>query len=161
MPFCPACGVRVAGGATRCRLDGSILRKLQCPLCQGEVSPGDHFCGHCRQSLVQSPALSSPLIMRPAPRSRRFGAFAFDALAWILLAQCFWQLPVWILLLALPLWVCLWEAGDVATPGQQVFSLKRLGSKGENLVWRQASACLVAACLPWRVGSTRLYWVPT
>lgn len=161
MPYCPACGVRVAGGATRCRLDGAILRKLACPGCQGEVSPGDRFCGHCRLSLVQTRALSSPLVMRPAPWTRRLGALAFDALAWVLLAQCFCELPAWLLLPALPLWVSPWEACDAATPGQQVFSLKRLGLKGENLGWRQAGACLVAACLPWLSRSTRLYWVPT
>ncbi|MBS2039530.1 zinc ribbon domain-containing protein [bacterium] len=162
MPYCPSCGVRVAPGASRCRLDGALLRKLECPACQGEVSPGERFCGHCRQSLVQRPGLSRPLELRPAPWGRRLGALLFDLIAFPLLASCFFnQIPVLYFLPGLPLWVCIWEAADSATPGQQVFSLKRLGRQGESLGWRHAAACLAAFCLPWSRGSTRLYWVPS
>ncbi|MFN8613849.1 MAG: zinc ribbon domain-containing protein [Vulcanimicrobiota bacterium] len=161
MPYCPACGVRVAPGASRCRLDGSLLRKLECPACQGEVSPGDRFCGHCRQSLSQRPPLNSPLLMKPAPLARRLGALVFDLVAFPLLASCFFsRLPLPYFLPWLPVWVCLWEVADSATPGQQVFSLKRLGAAGESLRWSYAAACLAACCLPWGRGSTRLYWVP-
>lgn len=161
MPYCPACGVRVAPGTSRCGLDGALLRKLECPQCQGEVSPGDRFCGHCRQSLAQG-AVSAPVNMHPAPWGRRLGALIFDVLAFPLLASCFFvEVPLPFFLPALPFWVCLWEAADSATPGQQVFSLKRLGPRGQSLGWRQAAACLAAFCLPWGHGSTRLFWVPT
>ncbi len=161
MPFCPACGVRVGGGATRCGLDGAILRKLECPSCSREVSPGDRFCGHCRHSFAQRPALSSPLQMRPASRLRRLGALLFDGLAFPLIASCFFPEVVdWFWLLLLPLWASLWEAADSATPGQQVFSLKRLGLQGQSLGWRHWGGCLVAAYLPFLNRATRLYWVP-
>lgn len=162
MPYCPACGVRVAPGPSRCRLDGALLRKLECASCQAEVSPGDRFCGHCRQSLELRPAQSRALDLRSAPWGRRLGALVFDVLAFPLLASCFFsQIPPTYFLLLLPFWVCLWEAADSATPGQQVFSLKRLGRGGESLGWRETFACLAACCLPWNSGTTRLYWVPS
>ena len=161
MPFCPACGVRVGGGATRCGLDGAILRRLDCPSCSHEVSPGDRFCGHCRHSFAQQPALSSPLQMRSASRLRRLGALLFDGLAFSLIASCFFPEVVdWFWLLLLPLWASLWEAADSATPGQQVFSLKRLGLQGQSLGWRHWGGCLVAGYLPFLNRATRLYWVP-
>ncbi|MCW5866803.1 MAG: zinc ribbon domain-containing protein [Candidatus Eremiobacteraeota bacterium] len=161
MPFCPACGVRVAGNATRCGLDGALLRKLECPSCHGEVSPGDRLCGHCRHSLVQQPALSSPLQMRPASWRRRLGALLFDSLAFSLIASCFFpEVSDWLWLVLLPLWASLWEAADSATPGQQVFSLKRLGPQGQSLGWRHWGGCLVAGYLPFLNRGTRLCWVP-
>ena len=161
MPFCPACGVRVASNANRCGLDGALLRKLECPSCQREVSPGDRWCGHCRHSLVQSPAVASPLVMLPASRIRRFGVVVFDALAFSLIASCFFpDLPSWVWLLFVPLWASLWEAADSATPGQQLFSIKRLGPQGRTLGWRDWSGCLGAGYLPFWTWTTRLYWVP-
>lgn len=161
MPFCPACGVRVAGDSTRCGLDGALLRRLSCPACQLEVSPGDRYCGHCRHSLTQQPASSSPLTMRPATWWRRLGVVLFDALAFSLIASCFFpEVSDWIWVLVLPLWASLWEAADSATPGQQIFCLKRLGPQGERLGWRHWGGCVVAGYLPFWNRSTRLYWVP-
>ena len=161
MPFCPACGVRVAGSATRCGLDGALLRNLQCPSCQCEVSPGDRWCGHFRHSLVQRPAVSSPLVMRPASPIRRLGVVLFDSLALTLIAGCFFpEVSSWVWLLLVPLWASLWEAADSATPGQQVFSIKRLGLQGESMGWRSWGGCLAAGYLPFWNRTTRLFWVP-
>lgn len=161
MPFCPACGVRVASNATRCGLDGALLRKLECPTCRLEVSPGDRWCGHCRHSLVHSPAVASPLVVRPASRTRRLGVFLFDGLAFSLIAGCFFPtLPSWVWLLLVPVWASVWEAADSATPGQQIFSLKRLDVHAQSLGWRDWGSCLVAGYLPFWNRTTRLYWVP-
>lgn len=160
MPYCPACGVRVAGSA-RCGLDGNLVRQGHCPACSGEVAPGDLFCGHCRHNLQMQPARWRPLELRAAAWWRRLGACLIDGLGSLMVVQCFWPGP-WLMILAcLPLWVSLVEVGDGQTPGQQIFSLKRLQNTGETLSWRHWGACLLAALWPGQGGPTRLYWVPS
>lgn len=159
MPYCPSCGLRVAHSA-RCGLDGSLLRQGRCPSCGGEVGPGDHFCGHCRHNLQLQPARWLPLDLRPAPWWRRLGAFLFDGLGSLMVVHCFWEGPAPLILACLPIWVSLLEAHQIATPGQQIFSLRRLQSNGEGLTRRHWGPSLVAALWPWHQGSTKVYWVP-
>ncbi len=160
MPFCPACGVRVAQGPARCGLDGCLLRRLQCGQCEGEVAPSDRFCGHCRHNLIVHPATSRPLHMRTAGVWRRLGAVLFDSLAWWMFLQCFIDLPApWVLALV-PLWASLIETRDGQTPGQQIFSLKRLFLDGTSPLLRDWPQCLKSACWPFVQSPTRLFWVP-
>lgn len=160
MPFCPTCGIRVAGAAARCELDGSILRVYRCPKCEGEVGPKDRYCGHCGCYFPDRPCLSTPLKLQPASWWRRLACIGFDGVAWMLLVSCF--LPVHPVLswLTLPLWVAMLECWDAQTPGQHVFGLKRLRDQGEALSPGAWLVCLKAAILPFLANSTRLFWIP-
>lgn len=159
--------MRVAGEAARCGLDGALLRRIECPSCQGEVGPKDGFCGHCRCDLRQSPARWRPLQLKTAPLWRRFGAAVFDflasllALQGILYALTGWQ-QVGAALLLLPVAVSVLEAQGVCTPGQQIFGLIRLRPDGQPLRWRDWARVLWESVRPWRAEPchSRLYWVP-
>jgi hypothetical protein len=172
MPYCPSCGVRVAPGAARCGLDGSLLRLVECPGCGGEVGLKDQFCGHCRFDLRHAPPRLRPVEMLPAPWTRRLGAAGFDALGTLLAVQGFlpilagWQqlIVAWLLV---PLWVSLVEVQDGMSPGQQIFSLKRLRSDGQSLALADYPRALAAAAAFWlgprRAAGwsrTSLFWVP-
>lgn len=172
MPYCPSCGVRVAPGAARCGLDGSLLRRVECPACRGEVGFKDRFCGHCSSDLRQTPPHLRPLELLPARWTRRVGAAGFDALGTLLAVQGFlpflatWQ-QVAVAWLLVPLWVSLVEVQDGMSPGQQIFSLKRLRPDGQSLVLRDYGRALGAAvtfwlgarrCSDW--SRTSLFWVP-
>ncbi len=137
-----------------------MVRRLQCGHCQGEVAPSDKFCGHCRHNLRLHPALSRPLKMLAAPVWRRLGATLFDGLAWLMLVRCFFEFSGPQPLFLIGFWAGLVECRDGCTPGQQIFSLKRLSKEGEALTWRGLGDCLRAAYIPWAKSPTRLYWVP-
>jgi hypothetical protein len=102
--------------------------------------------------------------MRGPRPGRRVGAATFDFLCTLLGVQGF--LPdlglvsqAGLALLITTLWVSLVEAQDGMTPGQQIFSLKRLQADGQRLQWRWWPRCLRAA---WQLPGSRtsLFWVP-
>ena len=124
------------------------------------MSPADRYCGHCRNHLITHPANSRPTTMKPARLWRRWGAFLFDSLAWLMLLSCFLSPPVWVVLLSLPFLAALVEVRDGRTPGQQIFALKRLRPDGNPLTSGAWLACLRSAWWPWGRRSTQIFWVP-
>jgi hypothetical protein len=88
------------------------------------------------------------------------GAALFDSLAWLMFVQCFFDLPWLLCLAAVPLWASLVEARDGQTPGQQIFSLKRLLLDGSPPAWKHWWRCLGAGYWPWAHSGSSLYWVP-
>ena len=172
MPTCLSCGLRLPPGTGRCGLDGSLAFLAQCPSCQGEVGPKDRFCGHCRQDLRTETVRLRPASLVGATVWRRLGALFFDVaitvfiVGWILGIETWWmQLSAVITLL--PLLAAFFETFADATPGQQIFGLKRLYSDGSPLTRKSYSACFLAAgsgllgpARSEKISSTRLFRVP-
>lgn len=149
MPFCPACGLRAAPGASRCGLDGHWMARARCRQCGGEVMPADRYCGWCRCDLVRQPAWQGPAEFAAASVRRRIGAAAFDLLtvgfawSWLFDVASPWLRLAGLLLT--PLLVAFCEVGGTGSPGQQIFGLRRLRADGSALAVRDLGLCLAAA----------------
>lgn len=144
---CPRCGKLFPPGIGRCGIDGALLQRLECTVCRGGLTPRDRFCGHCGVDLQRQPPRRRSLDLQLAPWWRALGAWVFDGLIGYLtlswLAALSQPITLGLALLSVPFWVAWLEVGGGASPGQEIFSLRRLDLEGHPVTtrwpWRRAT----------------------